>query len=89
MKKIALASRMGQITDPDYMGAKKNLTPNPENWIKLSGLFRNYIGPDSATTALSNPMSIATTQTQFVGSQNNLDPRPQTPELGLDISNWG
>ena len=54
MKKIALASRMGQITDPDYMGAKKTLTPNSDNWIKLSGLFRNYIGPDSATTVKPN-----------------------------------
>ena len=48
MKKFALASRMGQIADPDYMGAKKTLTPNPENWIKLSGLFRNHVGPDSS-----------------------------------------
>ena len=48
MKLFSLASRMGQIADPDYMGAKKTLTPNPENWIKLSGLFRNHVGPDSA-----------------------------------------
>ena len=39
MKKFALASRMGQIADPGYMGAKKTLTPNPENWIKLHQLL--------------------------------------------------
>ena len=37
MKKFALASRMGQIADSDYMGAKK--TPDPKPW-KLDQIIR-------------------------------------------------